>query len=381
MKTNSEIISFRQQLHQYPELSKFEIETNIRIIDFLKDTKPSKIISKIGGYGIAAIFDSGSQGKTLLFRADMDALPIQETNSFSYKSTKENVAHLCGHDGHTAILLGIANFLSENPIKKGKVILLFQAAEEIGEGALKVISDPQFSELKPNLAISFHNIPSFEKGAILLKENSFAAASKGMIINLKGFSSHAAYPENGINPDITLAELILNLNHLPAKSKLFDSFVLLTIIHAKLGEIAFGTAPENAALMCTLRAFSNEDMTNLTTQAETIVKDICLKNNITFEISYTEEFPATVNDHELISLIRKSAIETNLKTIELSESFRWSEDFGHFANICPSAMFGVGAGINHPQLHNNNYDFPDDIIEPTEKLIERIIFQFENDLI
>ncbi|MFQ3174652.1 MAG: amidohydrolase, partial [Flavobacterium sp.] len=140
----------RKELHQNPEVSGKELETSKRIVAFLKKHAPDEIITKIGGAGIVAIYKSKQAGKTVLFRCELDALPIEETNIFEHRSLTNGISHKCGHDGHMAILCGLATELSQNRPETGTVILLFQPAEEDGSGAQKVFSDPKFTALQPD---------------------------------------------------------------------------------------------------------------------------------------------------------------------------------------------------------------------------------------
>ncbi len=356
------LIELRKYLHQHPELSGEEKETQKVILNYLKHVKPNKIIKNIGGFGLAFIFDSKKAGPTLLIRADMDALPIKEINTIEHISKNEGVAHLCGHDGHMTILSGLAERINNELPERGKLVLLFQPAEETGKGAISVIEDEKFKEIYPDYSFGLHNLPGFEKNTVFCKPDAFASASTGVIIKLKGLSSHAAYPEDGNNPDICIAELIKAYNSIPSTNK-FDDFVLLTIIHIKLGEVAFGTTPGGAVIMLTIRSFLNKDMDLLKNHIDNITSEICEKFNIDFTIELTEDFPATLNETSCFEIVKETATSKNIKYDLLSNPFRWSEDFGHFSKISKSVFFGIGTGVNHPQLHNENYDFPDEIIE------------------
>ncbi len=372
-----EIVNFRQQLHSFPELSGNEKNTSHSVAEFLSKTKPSELIRNIGGHGIAAIYDSGKPGLTILFRADLDALPIQESNTFAYRSKNDGVAHLCGHDGHSAILAGMAKVLDKQRPKKGRIVLLFQPAEETGEGAKKVISDKLFTKIKPDFAFALHNLPGFEKGIVCIKDGSFASASTGVIIHLKGLSSHAAHPEDGKSPDVLLANLIIKLNEMNTVETQSKDFALLTVIHARLGEQAFGTSPGHAVLMATIRAARNEDMLAICKRIEETVENDCNVFKIKYTISYTEEFPATINNAECVGIIKEAALANDIPLKTLTSSFRWSEDFGHFTQSYKAALFGIGSGIDHPQLHNEHYDFPDEIIEPAILMFKGILKKLE----
>jgi amidohydrolase len=371
------IVELRHELHQNPELSDSEFITAERIVNFLIQYNPSELIRGIGGNGIACIFKGNEEGPSVLFRCDMDALPIDEENDLEYKSEKKGVSHKCGHDGHMAILIGLADLLSKNPPKKGQVILLFQPAEENGQGANRVLNDEKFKKLKIDHAFALHNLPGFPEGEILLRKDVFCSASKGIIIKLFGKTSHAAEPENGISPAIAMSNIIKELTVLPYENRFLD-FILVTVIYAKLGEVAFGTSPGEAEIMATLRSYSNEDMRILTERAQVIAKENAFRHNLKFEISFTEEFPATVNHERNIEIIKIATKSKNINYRYLPEPFRWSEDFAHFTQKYPGALFGLGSGENHPQLHNSDYDFPDSIIENGVRIFHEIYAQIVN---
>ncbi len=358
-----ELLSLRKWLHQNPELSGKEQQTSRKLEEFIQQTQPDKVITGLGGHGVAAVYVFNEQGPTILVRADMDALPIEEVNTFAHRSENDGVSHKCGHDGHSTILAGLALALKSNPLTTGRVVLLFQPEEETGQGAAKVLADEAFKMIQPDKAIALHNLPGFSKAAIVLREGPFAAASTGMIVEIKGASSHAAHPEQGNSPYKMLAEAMLQLTALPEKKKdLFRDFALITIIHAKMGEVAFGTNPGKAVLMATLRTFYNEDMDKLKKKAEILVKTLAEENKLKIDISWTEEFPATINNKEITEVIRNVSEDLGEEIIEIEEPFRWSEDFGHFTNKYPAVLFGVGSGKDSPGLHNHDYDFPDEIL-------------------
>lgn len=359
----NELIALRNALHQYPEISEKEFLTSDKLAGFVASSQPDELIRNLGGTGFAAVFKGEIPGKALLFRAELDALPINETNDFEYKSAFPGISHKCGHDGHAAILAGLSRILHQNPIKSGKVILLFQPAEETGKGAPSILNDPKFSAQKVDHVFALHNLPGFRKNAVVIRNQHFAAASKGMIIRLTGKTSHAANPEQGISPALALSEIIRKFSDLSTTQDGFKSFKLITIIHARLGEVAFGTSPGYAEVMATLRSFRNDDMELLTIMAYRIVEALADKYDLQEKIEWTEAFPASVNDDKCVDLVREVADENKLPIHEVEIPFRWSEDFGHFLSRFPGALFGIGAGRNHASLHNPDYDFPDELIK------------------
>jgi len=369
----NELKRLRHELHQNPELSNRESGTALRLNTFLTNHKPDDLLTNIGGEGLLAVYCGTEPGPDILFRADMDALPIMETNSISYKSSTDGVAHLCGHDGHMAILSGLAVHLSKHRPKRGRALLLYQPAEETGEGAFRALQDIRKQDFNPEYAFALHNLPRYPKGSMLYIQETFAAASKGLLVKMHGKSSHAAEPEKGLSPALTVARTIEGLVHLSKSVGLFKGFVLLTVVYAKLGDVAFGTTPGYAEVGATLRSFSNEDMQLLTALSEELIRKVASEQNITVEISYTDDFPATVNDADAVACLTRSANKYEIPVVMLEHPNRWSEDFAHFTLACKGAIVGLGAGVNHPDLHRTDYDFPDDIIEPGVNLFVGVV--------
>ena len=362
LKNIKELNALRKILHQNAELAFFENKTAEILNRFLTNYYPNDIWLKIAGTGLAAVFRGYDDGPTTIVRTDIDALPITEINNFSYKSSNKGISHKCGHDGHMTIVAGLAMLFNINRDFKGNVILLFQPAEETGEGAKKVLKDKRIIDSNPDYVMALHNLPGFSKGEIIYREEHFASASTGMIIKLTGKTSHAAEPENGNSPVNGMVGIIETLETLVKnlKEKIND-FALVTVIHSRLGEKAFGTTPGYAEVMATLRSYRNDDMELLKKEAVKVSRKIAKEEGLKIKINWTEEFPATINDKECVNLLKDIARKNKLRSRQLVSPFKWSEDFGHFTNKYKGVMFGLGAGINTPQLHNPDYDYPDDI--------------------
>lgn len=370
-----EIFELRHILHSYPEPSGNEVKTNLIINQWLKATNPDLLIEKIGGYGVAAIYKGKQPGKRILIRGDIDALHIPEQNDLSYCSQHNGFSHKCGHDGHTAILCGLAQWLGEQRPDRGEVVLLFQPAEETGQGAQAVLQDPQFQQIKPDIAYGLHNLPSFEKGKIMVRRGCFAAASFGLKLVFDGRTAHASQPETGHNPSELFAVLIHQLEKKREMLKDMKPLTTFVITHAMLGEETFGVAPGHAEIWLTLRSYDDHNLEMLASQ----IIEMCrakAKDHL-FDFSYTmhEAFAATNSDDHCTGIIEKAAQNLDLQISHLSEPFRWSEDFGRFGEVCPIGFFGLGSGIDQPALHNPEYDFPDDILETGMCMFWEIIRQ------
>jgi len=367
-----ELTQFRRALHQHPECSGQEAHTAKCVQQFIKRYAPDTVLTELGGHGVAAIYRGVLSGPTVMIRADLDALPIQERSQIGHRSQVANTAHLCGHDGHTTMVAGLAVWLRAHPLSRGRVVLLFQPAEETGVGAAAIAMSPQFEDIRPDYVFALHNLPGYPLGQVVLSSCGFAAASRGVIIRLQGRPSHAAHPEDGSSPAIATARLIMGLTQLPQTID-FHDFVLATVVHARLGEVAFGTSPGNAVVMATLRSYRDDDMARLTKAVEQLAQSTATTEGLAVDIRYTEIFPATVNHPDATERIKQAAIACGYDWIAKDTPFRWSEDFGHFTQMCPGAMFGLGAGKNQPQLHNADYDFPDELIPYGLNLFTQLI--------
>lgn len=342
-----------------PELSGKESRTVEILSDFLLRQEPQRLLSGVGGNGIMAVYQGIQPGNQILLRCDMDAVPVHEEAMGEHCSMHPGISHKCGHDGHMSILAGVARELRKNPPREGTVLLLFQPEEETGNGARRVLEDAVFNEFAPCSAFALHNLPGFPRGSVITVPGTFAEASKGLVIRFRGRSSHAGEPLLGISPAPAVAALIKGFEELCIHRR----GILVTLVHARIGEVAFGTSPENAVVMATLRAPSAELMEDLSNRVVQLVEDEASSNGLKVETSWTEEFPPTVNSSEADSIIRDSARSLGLEVIDPGRPFPWSEDFGHFTKRFGGALFGLGAGRDSPPLHDPLYDFPDGIIE------------------
>lgn len=364
------LTQLRRTLHQNPEIAEQESATAERILNFFDLLKPDQTFLNLGGHGLAFLFKGGNSGIRTLYRCELDALPIAEQGEKDHKSQVSGKAHLCGHDGHMAILCGLGERLAEQRPENGEVVLLFQPAEETGQGAKEVLADPRFGQIRPEQAFALHNLPGFPLHQVVMKTGTFAAGSTGITISLLGKTSHAAHPEAGINPAQAMAKLIQILPMLPEK---LEGFGLVTLIHAELGSKAFGTSAGAGSLSATIRAFDQEELEKLIHLAKEEAESIAKEYGLKVEFSFQESFAVSKNDPEVTQLGKKVIQGMGLDIIEKAEPFRWSEDFGLFTQVCPAFLFGLGAGTNCPQLHEPTYDFPDELIETGVKIFEGIV--------
>lgn len=358
------IKSIRRELHMMPEVAGNEKDTAAYIKGKLKESGADEILDEVGGYGIISIFEGENpgKGKTLMVRAELDALAINEQNDIPYRSQRENRMHACGHDGHMAIVLGVAEWLKGNRPETGRVILLFQPAEETGEGAGRMLGGPQFENIDIDRAVALHNLPDRKKNTIYIRNKTFALASVGVKITFHGKSSHAANPAAGINPSLAISGLIKELEELKDSLEADGQFRVVTITYIKVGEPAFGMNPGYGEMGVTIRAETQDSIDGLYSEIESAIAKAAERFAGEIKTEKKEPFTATVNDGEGVDQLRKIAEILDIPLEELEDPLGWSEDFGEFGEKCPITLFGLGAGENSAPLHSENYNFDDDLI-------------------
>ncbi|MYM56202.1 amidohydrolase [Thalassovita mangrovi] len=363
---NADIVAltdWRHELHRHPELSGQEAATAQRVTDMLAPTNPDRVLTGLGGHGVAAVYEGTEDGPAILLRCELDALPIEELGDRPYRSEVPGKGHLCGHDGHMAILAGVARWLAANRPLRGRVILLFQPAEEDGSGAARVIADPRFADIKPDYALSLHNMPGLPLGHAALETGPMACASRGMRITLTGRTAHASQPETGVSPVAAMSRLMPLLTGLGRGGAPADpDFSLATVTHARIGEPAFGVAPGQAELWVTLRTQSDAKMAALVAQAEAAVVEAAAADGLTHSVDYHDVFRDCVNDAEAVELMAAALRAENIPLEPGRLPMRASEDFGRFGDHAKSAMMLLGSGTGCAALHNPDYDFPDSLI-------------------
>ena len=354
----------RRELHQHPELSGHEARTARFVEDKLQAFHPTKVIRHVGGHGLLVEYFFSEDGPTVLFRADMDAVAVQEPDDIPHHSQTPGVAHKCGHDGHTTILLRFARMLSERPLPKGRVLLLFHPAEENGSGSNAVLDTKVLDYYKIDKAFALHNIPGYPASAVLCKEDSFTCAVVSVSITLTGKTSHAAEPQKGISPipaTLNIVDELLRWNNTDIQS---DDYFLSTIVEIHVGEEAYGVSAGNSVIRATLRAKTDKLLHQHAQQLKELVATECKRTpDLQHEMEWLEPFSANENDPQSVGMIKNAALRNNLPYIELQTPFSWGEDFGLFMQQYKGAIFGLGSGENCAPLHSPQYDFPDEVIE------------------
>lgn len=363
--------ALRHKLHAMPELSGEEAGTAREVVAFLTPTGPDRVLTGLGGHGVAAVYEGQVPGPTVLLRSELDALPIVEITDVPYRSTVPGKAHLCGHDGHTATLAALAlRFAGARPAR-GRVVLLFQPAEENGAGARAVAADRRFGEIAPDMSFAYHNMPGVPFGEAWLAAGPVACASRGMRLRFEGKSAHASQPSHGVSPMETISRLMPALAGLGCGTVQEPDFAMVTVTHARLGAPAFGVAPGEAEVWATLRTQTDDRMAGLVERAEALVRGALERTGLRVDIAYDDVFDHVENAPEAVAQLRRALQAEGIPFGPGRLPFPASEDFGIFGRAAPSAMVFIGAGESHPSLHNPDYDFPDALIPIAAGVLER----------
>lgn len=361
------VVKIREWLHKHPELSFKEKETSKYIASILKKNN-IEFSDNIGGYGIVAYIEGvNPNSRTIAFRADMDALPIQEQNTVSYKSIHDGVMHACGHDVHTAILLGSAIVL--NQLKhsfQGTIKFIFQPAEEkLPGGASLMIKDGVLENPSPQKIIALHVFPEMEVGQVGFKEGKYMAACDELNVEIIGKGGHAALPEKTINPIIMASELILNTKNQVVKIKNTSPYVLDYGDFRSFG--ASNVIPEKAFLQGTLRTMDEDFRSQVHVILLEEAKKIASKYQAKCNFKIIKGYPALINNPIITKECRSLAVDFLGKKFVHDLPIRMaSEDFSFFSQNCPSCFFRLGVsnkqkGIVH-LVHTPKFDIDDEAI-------------------
>ena len=356
------IADLRHRLHGCPERSGCERRTLGAIRSFLEANTSLRVEDR-GGWLLAAhVEGEGLPG--VGFRADMDALPVP--------GTRDAACHRCGHDGHSAILCGLALLLEGRRLGKN-VYLIFQAAEETGEGAKRVADTwPGMRALSALYAL--HNIPGHPRGSVLVRRGCFACASCGHVVRVEGRPAHAAYPGDGANPIALLCRLMLAVPGMIDDILDGDGRLLMrTPIGLIAGGEDFGISASSGRLNQTLRGHRQSDIDALIAKIEAFAEIGCREAGLRCSFELRDVFPDTTNDDAAVDRALDRFRAAGLPVVALNEPMRWSEDCGWLLKAAPGMFFGIGAGEDAPGLHTEGYAFDDALIAPAVRAFEALL--------
>lgn len=361
-------VQLRHELHAHPELSNQERWTKGHLMEFLRQNTHCLELVDQGSWFYAA-YRSGTPGPGIAFRADFDAVPVEDRCDVPYASQVPGVGHKCGHDGHSAALAALALEVDETGADRD-VFFLFQHAEETGDGAKECTT--LFQRENVGEIFGFHNRPGVPLGTVRVLDGTIYCASKGMILSFQGAPSHASVPEEGRNPAFAIARIITQLPILTNPAQ-YRGLVLATIIQVDVGERAFGVQASRGELLLTIRGQYEKELSQLQEKLEALAQEQADQDGLQLSISYCDVFPATVSGRDSNDKIRRVCRELNIPLQEMDKPIRSSEDFGYYTQKIPGAFFEIGSGEHASGLHTVGLDFPDAIIPVAVAVFQRLI--------
>ena len=369
--SSKKLKQLRHEFHQYPELGFQETKTKTKIAKFLR----AKGLEVIEGVGVIGVLKSGSGSKTIGLRADMDALPIQETSKHAYSSKHPGVMHACGHDGHTTMLLGAAEELANSLDFDGTVIFIFQPNEENGLGAKAMLNEGILSSFPISEIFALHNLPGTETGRIITRKGLICSSESLFEISLKGQGGHASMPHVGRDTISVGSEIIQSLQNIISKKLAPGSGSVLSVTEFT-SDGARNVLPGNSLIKGDVRSRNKEDRLEIKRLMSTIVEGISDAHEITGEVSFETEFVETINSSDQTEIVIAVAEELGLSLDKNCEPMSFSEDFAHFSNVVPGCFFLLGNGqtgcVSSP-LHSSSYDFNDELLPIGVKIWSRIV--------
>ena len=357
--------AWRHDIHRHPELAFEEQRTAARVAQLLTEFG-LEVHTGIGNTGVVGVLRKGNSERMLGMRADMDALRIHEQNSFDYRSLHDGKMHACGHDGHTAMLLGAAQYLASEGNFDGSAVFIFQPAEEHGEGARAMLADGLFERFPVDSVYAIHNFPSLETGKFAVRAGSIMAAEDNFEITVNAVGHHAAMPHLGKDAIVIGAQIVSAMQTLVARTlDPLDSAVVSFTEFVTNGTV--NVVPGQVVLKGDTRSLTVAVQDHIETTMERIVAGICAAHGASYEFSYQRNFIPTVNsanEAEISARVAASVVGAQ-NVVGDSRPAMTSEDFGYMLQARPGAYLLLGngkEGVGGCSLHNPAYDFNDAIL-------------------
>jgi len=365
------LASLRRDIHAHPELGYQEQRTSALIADTLT-AWGIPVHRDLGGTGVVGIVRNGSETRAVGLRADIDALPLTERNTFAHASVHAGRMHACGHDGHTAMLLAAARYLAAHRNFDGTVYLVFQPAEESGGGARAMIRDGLFERFPMDAIFGVHNWPGLAAGQFAVRRGPVFASSSEFKVTIRGRGAHAAMPHNSIDPLPVACQMVQAFQTIVSRNnRPLDAAVISTTM-IRAGE-ATNVIPESCELRGTVRTFTVAVLDMIEQRMGRIAAATCEAFGAGCEFTFTRNYPPTVNHHRETGFVRELLGElVGAENVKEFEPTMGAEDFSYFLLQKPGCYFVIGNGngahrsAGHGEgpclLHNPSYDFNDELI-------------------
>jgi hippurate hydrolase len=366
-----EITALRRDLHAHPELGFEERYTAARVAEALKLCGVDEVHTGIGKTGVVAVVrgERNTSGKMIGLRADMDALPLTEHNDFAWKSATAGRMHACGHDGHTAMLVGAARYLAETRAFDGTAVLVFQPGEEGYAGARAMIQDGLFDRFPVQSIYGMHNWPSMRPGTVGINPGPMMAASDRITITVTGRGGHGAHAYTTVDPVLVAAHLITAVQSIVSRNVRPVESAVISLCAMQAGNMgAMSVIPDTATLVGTVRTFSPTVQALVERRLSELCGAVAMGFGATATVQYERMYPATINsaaEAHFAADVATSLLGREHVVRDLEPSMG-SEDFSFMLQVKPGAYFRIGQGeengVGSCFLHNSRYDFNDEIL-------------------
>ena len=360
-----DVQSWRQDIHKYPELG-FQENRTAGIIAGLLAEFGLDVHAGIGTTGVVGVLTRGVAEQAIGLRADMDALPIREANTFEHRSVHDGVFHGCGHDGHTAMLLAAARQLAGSGKFDGTAYFIFQPSEEDGRGALSMIEDGLFERFPMNAVYGMHNMPGIPAGHFAVKEGTIMTSEDIFVITIRGRGGHASMPDRAIDPVVIAAEVILALQSIVSRSVAPQDWGVVSVTEV-LTDGARNIIPSTVTIKGDCRAMSTNTQELIAARMREIVAGITAAHGAEGSVEYRNDFIVTVNTaHETAAAIAAARKVAGEPAVDADcPPCSASEDFARMLQVKPGCYILIGNGLDGhcgATLHNPNYDLNDEIL-------------------
>ena len=366
-----ELTALRRDLHAHPELGFEEVYTARRVVEALKVCGVDELHTGIGKTGVVAVIHGQSRhsGKMLGLRADMDALPMTEHNEFPWRSSHSGLMHGCGHDGHTAMLVGAARYLAETRQFDGSAVLIFQPGEEGYAGAKAMMDDGLFERFPVQSVYAMHNWPQMKPGTVGINPGPMMAAADRITIHITGKGGHGAHAYLTVDPVVVAAHIITAVQSIVSRNVRPIDSAVISICALQAGDLAaFSVVPGEAKLVGTVRTFSPAVQAMVEQRLNELCTAIALGFGATANVTYERIYPATINsstEAEFAADVAESLLGADHVDRQMDPSMG-AEDFSFMLQAKPGAYLRLGQGAENGVgscfLHNSRYDFNDDVL-------------------
>ncbi|MFW8592577.1 M20 aminoacylase family protein [Cribrihabitans neustonicus] len=359
---SDEVAAWRRDIHRHPEILYETHRTSALVAEKLAEFGCDEVVTGIGRTGVVGVIRgrADTAGRVIGLRADMDALPMQEQGKRPHASAIPGAMHACGHDGHTAMLLGAAKYLAETRNFDGCAVVIFQPAEEGGNGAEAMCKDGLMERFGIQEVYAIHNAPGLEAGAFAIRSGPILASVDEFTVKLQGRGGHAAKPHETVDTILVMAHLICALQTVVARNVDPVREGVLSITSAETSSKAFNVIPDQAELRGTIRTHSPEVRSQILQRVEEIALSAAAVFGGSAEVAFTLGVPVTINDADAAAHARDAAEAVAGQTVEPPLGMG-GEDFSFMLEERPGAMIRLGNGFG-PGLHHPEYDFNDTII-------------------